>query len=182
MKKTMIILAVVALGIATFGFAGAASAQDITPYYPGGGNGRGGNGGNGNPAGSGTGTGIPLEQNINLDGVLDDYMAAYIADGLGITVDELKAREAAGETLVTIGLSLGFDQDYILALHTDARTAALAQAVADGLITQTEADWMLSRLDNGQYGVSSGLCLEDCTGTAQNLQTRMNQGHRGGQQ
>ena len=115
-----------------------------------------------------------MEQNINLDGLLSDYMAEYIANELGITVDELKAREAAGETLVEIGLSLGFDQEAISEIHTQARIYAINQAVADGLITQEQADWLLSRMENGQNGGGTGTCTGDCTD--QNQQSRQGSG------
>jgi len=152
MKQTMIVLTILAVGLAAFGFVGDAFAQIETPLYPR----NGGNGGNGRGPAAGDGTGVPMEQNINLDGLLDDVMAGFIADGLGISVDELKAREAAGETLIEIGLSLGFDAETVLALHDQARTDALTQAVADGLITQAQADWLLSRMDAGQYGAVTG--------------------------
>lgn len=166
MKKfTIAILAVLAVGILAFGFTGEAFASQSDPAYPGNGGmgGNGGNGGSGGRGSNGTGTGIPLETNLNLEVSLDDVMAEMIASELGISVDELQAREAAGETLVEIGLSLGFDTDTILAIHDQARIDALAQAVADGLISQEDADWLLSRMDNGQYGTSSGLCDGDCT-------------------
>jgi len=151
MKQTIIVLTILAVGLAAFGLVGSANAQVEPPLYP-------GNGGNGNGRGpaAGGGTGVPMEQNINLASLMDDAMAAYIANGLGISVDELKAREAAGETLVAIGLSLGFDAESALALHTQARIEALTQAVANGLITQVQADWMLSRLDAGQFAAGTG--------------------------
>ena len=164
MKKTLILLTVLVVGISAFGLVGDVNAQAPTPVYP-------GNGGNGRGGSAGTGTGIPMEQNISLDGLLDDLMASMIVDGLGITVEDLKAREAVGESLVEIGLSLGFDVDTILDLHEQARIDALNQALVDGLITQDQADWMISRLDNGQFGDSTGVCLEDCTQTlVQNAQ------------
>jgi hypothetical protein len=172
MKNIIIVLTIAAVGIATFSFVGNAYAQDVVPQYP-------GNGGpNGPRGGNGDGTGVPLERNINLDGLLDDAMASYIANELGITVTELKDREAAGETLVEIGLSLGFDQQTIFDLHTDARIAALTQAVAEGQITQDQADWMISRLEFGQNGANAGLCTGDCTPKAQKMMRNGNRGNR----
>ena len=166
MKKTILIITIITVGIAAFGLVSPANAQDSTPVYAGNGN------GNGN--GRGDGTGEPMDQNINLEGLLSDYMAEYIANELGITVEELKAREAAGETLVEIGLSLGFDQEAISEIHTQARIYAINQAVADGLITQEQADWLLSRMENGQNGGGTGDCTEDCTD--QNQQSRQGSG------
>lgn len=166
MKKfTILLIAASLVGIMALGFTGTAQAEELTPFYPGpnGGSGGGNPSGNGRGGSDGTGTGVPLEMNITLDGALDDTMAAYIADGLGISVDELKAREAAGETLVEIGLSLGLDAETVLQLRVDARTTALNQAVADGTLTQEQADWLLSRLDNRQGGIAAGTCTGDCT-------------------
>ena len=184
-QLTILVLALSLVGIMAFGAVSQVSAAELTPLYPG--NGGGGNGGSGNGRGgsaAGTGTGEPLNMSVNLDGVLDDYMSAYIADGLGISVDDLKAREAAGETLVEIGVSLGFDVQAVLDLHDAARIAALNQAVADGLITAEQADWMISRMDNGQGGLNyaTGTCTDDpasCTQTSQqNAQKHMHGGRQ----
>lgn len=172
MKKTMLILTILAVGIGAFAFAIPASAAQPTPVYPGG-----GRGGNGRGGSNGGGTGVPVQQNVNLEGLLSDYMAEYFADFLGITTPELKAREDAGETLMQIGLSLGFTQDAIFDLMIDARVSALNQAVADGLITQEQADWLISRLDNRRNGMAAGSCVEDCTAVQQ--QTQRHPGGRG---
>lgn len=163
MKNIILVLTIVAVGIAAFSFVGDANAQAATPEFLGKGGPNGARGGNGN------GTGVPLERNINLDGLLDDAMASYIAAELKIDVDVLKDREAAGETLVEIGVSLGFSQEEILDLHKEARMAALTQAVADGLISQEDADWLVSRLDFGQYGANGGFCTGDCTPMSQRM-------------
>lgn len=163
MKKIIVVLTIVAVGIAAFSFVGDANAQSAAPQFSGKG------GPNGTRGGYGNGTGVPMERNINLDGLLDDVMVSYIAEELGIGADVLKSREAAGESLVEIGLSLGFDQQAVLDLHEEARVAALAQAVADGWITQEDADWLISRLGFGQYGANAGFCTGDCTPMAQKM-------------
>jgi hypothetical protein len=152
---TILVLALSLAGIMAFGFVSEANAEDVSPLYPGNGRGNGRNG-------SGTGTGVPVQMNINLDGALDEFMADYIADALGIDVETPKAREEAGETLTEIGLSLGFDAQEVYELHAEARIAALHQAVADGLITAEQAEWMISRLDNSQSGFNVGTCTKDC--------------------
>jgi len=163
MKKLILVLTIVAVGIAAFSFVGDASAQTGSTQYTGKG------GPNGTRGGYGNGTGVPIERNINLDGLLDDAMANYLAGKLKIKVEDLKAREAAGESLVEIGVSLGFDQQTILDLHEEARIAALTQAVVDGLISQEDADWLVSRMDFGQYGSNAGFCTGDCTPMAQKM-------------
>lgn len=176
MKKSLVLLALIAAaGVAVFGAVGYAQAATPDPIVPGGGwgNGRGGY--------AGDGTGVPMQQSINLDGAIDDDMAAYLAEALGITVEELKAREAAGETLVEIGLSLGFDEAAIFDLHIQARKSALAQAVADGVLTQEQADWMLSRLDvmGAGYGPLSSTCTGDCSFEQMQTQTFARRGMGG---
>ena len=43
------------------------------------------------------------------------------------------------------------------------RTDAINQALADGVITQEQADWMLSRLaQRAEAGFGTGTCTGDC--------------------
>jgi len=177
MKKSLFVLAVI-LGVTMIAFsvvvpAFAAGPVEIARGGPGGGAGGaggagGGNGGgqsatttdttntttdlssgNGHQGGIGTGTGIPVNQNISLDGAMDDAMHESLATSLGITTEELTARIDAGETLSLIAISLGFDVTEVRDMLVSARTDALAQAVVDGLITQEEADWLASRGNRG---------------------------------
>jgi hypothetical protein len=175
MKKTILVLTILAIGVGAFGLVDTAYAQQPTPVSPG--NGRGaGMGGNGRRGPNGEGTGVPAQQNINLEGKLDDFMCDYLASELGITPDVLKARRDAGESLVAIGLSLGFDQDAVFEMMAAARVAALTQAVADGTITQVQADWLISRLDNRQAGYADGTCDGDCTPTKQQNRRKVGSG------
>ena len=127
----------------------------------------GGSGGNGNQGSLGTGTGVPVEQNIYLNGALDEYIHTNLATALGITPTELTTRLDNGETLTQIALSLGFDTASISTLLQDARAAALTSAVADGLIAQEQADWLTSRgTRTPAAGSSYGTCV--CDGTCIN--------------
>lgn len=78
-------------------------------------------------------------------GLLHEYMDKALANALGLTVDEFESRRAAGETFYQIALSKGFTAEQIPALMLDARAKALQAAVADGVITQEQADWMNAR-------------------------------------
>ena len=140
-------------------------------------------GGPGNGGSNGTGTGKPLDQSINLDGMLEDLIHANLADALGIEIDDLTARLDAGETFSSIAFSLGFDSIAIRDMIVSARADALAQAVADGLLTQEQVDWMAShgnRMPAANYGEGicdgTGECLED--GVQQS--TMMEYGYRKG--
>ena len=184
MKKTLILVTVLALAAALFISAAPVLAADLDRGGPGGngGGGAGGNGGGGNgqQGSAATGTGIPLEQNINLDGSLDVLLHENMAVALGITPEELAARMDAGETFADVALSLGFDYTTISEMLSQARADALAQAVLDGTITQEQADWLASTGNTNpaaSYGDSACLADGTCDGTFDMLQ----QGQRRGQ-
>ncbi len=168
MKKTLVFVTVLALAAAFFISAAPVFAADLDRGGPGGngGGGAGGNGsgGNGQQGTTGTGTGIPLEQNINLSGILDEQLHTSLATALGITPEELIARMDAGETFSDIALSLGLDYTTISEMLSLARADALAQAVADGLITQAQADWLASTGNTmPAAGYGDATCDGDCT-------------------
>ena len=80
------------------------------------------------------------------DDSLQEATVAGLAERLGLTPEELEARLAAVQTpwqQITQGLGLSDEafQDQLGQSHADA----LAQAVAEGQITQEQADWMLER-------------------------------------
>ena len=73
--------------------------------------------------------------------------SATIADALGITVEELQAAHEEGTTLPDLAESLGVEMEVVEAAIEAARAEAIAQAVADGTITQEEADAMAERAE-----------------------------------
>jgi len=157
MKKTMCIFAILGIAVLALGTASPALAAESLHGNPG--NGKGGNGHHGD-----LGTGVPVEQNIALDGVLDDLIHENLATALGISPTELAARLDAGETVSQIGLSLGFDVTTISEILTQARAAALAQAVTMGLITQEQADWLALRGNQDPASYTDDACAgtDDC--------------------
>jgi len=129
MKKwTLLVVGVAAISLA---ITGAVFAQDETPVSP-------------LRGGPGNGTGI-----------LHDYMVEAFADALGLTTEELEARLATGETLAVVAADLGVPADEFPALWLEARQSALEAAVADGVITAEQADWMLSRMQTGSRGAGA---------------------------
>ena len=78
-----------------------------------------------------------------MDGPLHDYMIAYVADQLGLTVEDVESRLTSGETLSSIALSTGMTLVDFTTLMKDARNQAIDLAVVVGTLTQ--ADWMKSR-------------------------------------
>ncbi|MBP8000736.1 MAG: hypothetical protein KA314_07270 [Chloroflexi bacterium] len=89
-------------------------------------------------------------------------MQAIVADALGITVEDLLAAHADGQYLPELVDELGLDLATVQADIQAEREAAINQALADGLITQEQADWLLSHGGHAGMGYGGG------------------QGHRGG--
>jgi len=141
MKKTILIVGLIVAALAVFG-VGVAFAQGPAPY-----------GGNGS-----------MMQNGG--GYLHTYMVTAFAEKLGLTVEDVDARLAAGETMYDIAIASGVTTEDLPALMVDVRTVALDAAVKDGVVTQTQADWMKSRgFGQGGYGMGTGDCpMNDGTG------------------
>lgn len=94
-------------------------------------------------------------------GPLHEYMVNAFATSLGLTPEELQTRLASGETMATIAQSLELSLEDFRNLMIEARTNAINQAVADGVLTQEFANWMLQRMDQMQYqggGFGFGHC------------------------
>ena len=154
MKKIMIVSALVIVVLAALGFAGYAYAQSQQPgTYPGGYGGQGGMmGGRGGMMGGRGSTGAAY-------GPVHEYMVTAIAEALDMTPEALQARLDAGDTCLTVAEEKGLTQDEFYTLMKGARTSALTQAVADGVITQAQADWMIERMGQMQdYGAGAGSC------------------------
>lgn len=140
MRKLFVSLAIVGALVLAFGSITLASAQAPDGDWVCG-EGRGGPGMMWNrPDGVGT-------------GFMHDAMIAAVAERLDVTVEELEARLSAGETLWQVLQSEGLTAEEALALKQEARQTALDQAVADGLITQEQADWMAQRSQHMGRGI-----------------------------
>jgi len=76
---------------------------------------------------------------------------------LGMTANELSTALQSGKTLETLADEAGVDFEDVLAAiqaaHATELRDRIAQAVADGTITQENADWLLEGLDKGFIGV-----------------------------
>ncbi|MFZ6028572.1 MAG: hypothetical protein ACOYYS_12720 [Chloroflexota bacterium] len=90
------------------------------------------------------------------DSPLRDYMQAALADAFGLTVDELDALEADGKTLKDVAIEQDLSVADYKAKKEAARQAALEQAVADGAITQEQADAMQNHTGMGCGGKGGG--------------------------
>jgi len=155
MKKVLVIGAVVALAIAVFGVAGFAYAQTQTPpnpdapfYGPG-----------MMQRGGGFGGGMMGRWGQGGYGPMHTYMVDAFAEALGVEPADLQAELDSGETMYTIAQAKGISDEDFANLWVEARTKALEASVADGVITQAQADWMLERMQwRQENGFGPGNC------------------------
>jgi hypothetical protein len=88
-------------------------------------------------------------------------MYPAMSAALGLTPEEFDARHEAGESFWDIAEAQGLTTEEAWDLMLGARNEALAQAVADGVITQEFADWMTGQMEamHGEgFGPGGGHC------------------------
>ena len=91
-----------------------------------------------------------------------DELHAKLADALGLTVEEFEAAIESGETLSSLAEQANMTLEELQTLMQDFRAEALTQAVAEGTITQEQADQMLERMERkgercgGKFGGPGG--------------------------
>lgn len=139
--KVLGLIAVVGL-VAGVGVS-AVYAQDETPLYPRGTRGPGGQG-----------MGLAIEDGNEMFQMDQEAIHQEIAELLGISVSELESAFEGGETLSSLALEYDVDFEVLRAVFDDARAEVLAQAVADGTMTQEQANWILER--QGAMGTDVG--------------------------
>lgn len=159
MNKVFTIGVIVAVLLVALGIAGVAYAQDQTPTVPENTYGAGMMGGQGRHGGMMGGFRAAGSTQASADGLLHDYMFSAIASVFGVTPEELQAAHDAGQTMWDLAQEQGLTQEQFAAKMLEARTQALGQAVADGVITQEQADWMLSRMSQMGQGTGGGPCM-----------------------
>lgn len=92
-------------------------------------------------------------------GFMHEYMQAALAEALGFSLDEIEAAQKDGKTVWQLAQEKGLTLEEFQAAMTSARQKAIEKMVADGLLTQEQADWMLSRMQNmwgGGFGGRGG--------------------------
>lgn len=90
---------------------------------------------------------------VALNGIIDRH--ALLAEGLGMTVEALTAALEGGQSLSDLMTAAGIDADTLQTNIQAAYEAAIARAVADGVITQAQADAVLAQESNG-FGLFGG--------------------------
>ena len=91
-----------------------------------------------------------------------------LANTFGLTTDELNEELNSGKTLATLAEEKGLDRVALVAELESAHQIGLAQAVADGILTQEQADAMFNQmagryewmLDNMGAGADYGMIGE----------------------
>jgi len=90
------------------------------------------------------------------EGPMHDAMIEVFSDQLGLSVDEINTALAEGKTLGEIALEQGLTVEEFQAIMLEARDTTLENAVAEGLITEEQADWMSERGSRMMGGALSG--------------------------
>jgi hypothetical protein len=185
-KKVVMLVAVLSITLLSFSVVSPVFASELFQGGPG--NGGVGNDlenpvGYGNRGTIGTGTGVPLEQSINLDGILEDLIHKSLAAAIGIDIDILTESMENGETFSEIALSLENDPAAINDMIASARAEAIAQAVAEGRLTLEQVDRLASRGNQmPAVNFSEGICdnTGDCLEEGVQQSTMMEYGYRKG--
>ncbi len=152
MKKIFVIGTLAAVVLAAVSLAGFAHAQTPTPPTP------------QTPYGPGTmGRGGMMYRNgVGQPGLMHDYLEPELAKAMNVSEADLEAAFAQGQTMWQFAQSKGYTLEQFQQFMTTARQNALKQMVTDGVITQAQADWMLSRMQNmpslnGGFGGCPGM-------------------------
>lgn len=88
-------------------------------------------------------------------GGLHDELLSAMAQGLGLSEEDLTARLEEGESLAAIAEAEGLTDEELQALWTSASEEALASAVEDGWLTETQADWILQHIGSAGAGLGA---------------------------
>ena len=92
---------------------------------------------------------------------MHESMLNALAEQTDLSVDEIEARHAAGETLWDIALEAGLSENEIQELMFSAREAALEEALAKGWISAEHVEWMnehMGQMWAGNFGYEDGHC------------------------
>jgi hypothetical protein len=123
-------IAILFLSVLAVGLAGVVLAQDTTP-----------DAGELCPFGAGCG-GYGMRGGYGYSG----SMPTLLAEALGMTMEELYAAQTDGQTVAEIAAAQGVELADVVAAALAPHAERLAQAVADGSITQEQADAMLAAM------------------------------------
>lgn len=100
------------------------------------------------PGGNRPGQGGPIVSRLGDRDRIIGALVQAVADATGLTVQDVLQAARQGDTLTAICEANGADPTAVAASVTAQTEAQLAQLVADGRITQDQADNLLARLTN----------------------------------
>jgi len=83
---------------------------------------------------------------LDMMGDSEESLIAVAADKLGMTVEDLQTQLKDGKTVADLAKEKGVDLQTIVDAFMASRQEKLSQAVADGKITQEQADQMLENM------------------------------------
>ncbi len=104
-------------------------------------------------------------------GQMHEYVEQALADKLGIAKSEVETAIDGGKTMAQFAIDKGIKAADVTALLAEVHKTAFAKAVADGIMTQTQADLMLQNMTANGF-----------TGTPMQNGAGMGRGARGGGQ
>ena len=100
---------------------------------------------------------------------MHEYVEQALADKLGIAKTDVETALDGGKTMYQLAIDKGVKEADVTALLTEVHKTAFAKAVADGVMTQAQADLMLQNMTANGF-----------TGTPMQNDTGMMRGTRGG--
>ncbi len=146
MKRTLIVIAVAVVALVIFG-TGFAFAQYQSVAAAGYGPGMmDWNTQDGTPVPYGPGNGMMGGRSGY--GPMHDYVEQALAEKLGLTEAKVEEQLAAGKTMAQIALDNGIAEANVQTILTEVHKTALDKAVAAGVLTREQADWMLQNMQN----------------------------------
>jgi hypothetical protein len=156
--SAILLVAVLALGVAGFAYAQTQNPPDSSVPYGYGQMGPGMGSGMMGGKGGGFGRGMMGAQ-AGAYGPMHTYMVNAFAAALDLTPEALQAELDAGKTMWALAEAHGYTAEQFTELMLQTRSQALEAMVADGAITQEQAEWMLQRMDQMQQnGFGPGNC------------------------
>lgn len=79
-----------------------------------------------------------------------------VAEETGLTVEDIEDRLYDGESLYEIALDSGMSEEAYSDLMVGVREAYLSEALANGLITEEQYDWMTDHMSDSPFEIHEG--------------------------
>lgn len=157
MKKFLLVVSVLLVAVVIFG-AGFVFASQYQPVFAQAGTpGTYANGGFGGRMMGGRGGYGPVH----------DYVEQALAEKLGLTEAQVEEQLAAGKSMYQIAIDNGTAEADVAALLESVHKTAFDKAVADGVMTQEQADAMFQQMQSRGFGTdcpTDGVRPQDGTG------------------